>query len=138
MFLNQLLEATMLHSMPLTGPTEPALDVSRMRRSADQAVGLLRLLSHPDRLMLLCQLTDGERCVSDLQEKLDIQQPGLSQQLGVLRREGLVKTRRDGKHIYYSVADQRALTVLQLLYGLYCNAAADTAATPADHCSDTD
>jgi DNA-binding transcriptional ArsR family regulator len=133
MFFHQLLEAIMPEPMPLTEPAEPTLDVTRMRRSADQAVGLLRLLSHPDRLMLLCQLTDGERCVGELQDQLDIQQPGLSQQLGVLRRKGLVKTRRDGKHIYYSVADQRALTVLQLLYGLFCN----TAAAPADPCSDT-
>jgi len=109
-------------------PVAPALDVARMRDSADQAVALLRLLSHPDRLMLLCQLTDGERCVSDLQASLDIQQPGLSQQLGVLRREGVVETRRDGKHIFYSMADERTLALLQTLYGLFCDQS--TTATP--------
>lgn len=98
----------------------PSLNIDRMRQSADEAVGFLRLLSHPDRLLLLCQLTDGEACVSELQERLDIPQPGLSQQLGVLRREGLVSTRRDGKHIHYRIADHRILQMLQTLEGLFC------------------
>jgi ArsR family transcriptional regulator len=59
-------------------------------------------------------------CVSDLEEALDIRQPTLSQQLGVLRNEGLADTRRDGKRIYYRVADDNALRVLELLYRLYC------------------
>lgn len=114
-------------------PAAPALDIARMRDSADQAVALLRLLSHPDRLMLLCQLTDGERCVSDLQASLDIQQPGLSQQLGVLRREGVVRTRRDGKHIFYSMADERTQALLQTLYGLFCNQTTATTSPSANH-----
>lgn len=114
-------------------PAAQALDIARMRNSADQAVALLRLLSHPDRLMLLCQLTDGERCVSDLQASLDIQQPGLSQQLGVLRREGVVRTRRDGKHIFYSMADERTQALLQTLYGLFCDQTTATTSPSANH-----
>ncbi len=103
--------------MPLTARS---LDPGLLKQAAGQAVGLLRLLANEDRLLLLCQLSQGELCVSDLEEQLQIRQPTLSQQLGVLRNEGLVTTRRDGKRIYYSVADRDALQVLKLLYRLYC------------------
>jgi DNA-binding transcriptional ArsR family regulator len=96
------------------------LDMKRMRRSASDATSLLRTLAHEDRLLLLCELSQGERCVSDLEMLLDIRQPSLSQQLGVLRREQLVATRRAGKHVFYRVTDARALTLLQTLYTLYC------------------
>jgi ArsR family transcriptional regulator len=91
-----------------------------LRQAAGQAVSALKALGNEDRLLLLCQLAQGEMCVSDLEETLDIRQPTLSQQLGVLRNEGLVATRRDGKRIYYSVADPNALKLLELLYRLYC------------------
>jgi DNA-binding transcriptional ArsR family regulator len=70
--------------------------------------------------LLLCQLTQGEQCVSELEERLGIRQPTLSQQLGVLREQGLVSTRRQGKHIYYTVANAEVLELLQVLYRLYC------------------
>jgi ArsR family transcriptional regulator len=71
-------------------------------------------------LLLLCQLSQGERRVGELEELLDIQQPTLSQQLAVLREEALVETRRDGKQIYYRIASDKALALLEVLYGLYC------------------
>ena len=91
-----------------------------LRSSAAQAVGVLKTLANEDRLMLLCQLSQGEHCVSELEEELGIAQPTLSQQLGVLRNEGFVTTRRQGKSIYYSVADTRMLEILVLLHRLYC------------------
>lgn len=91
-----------------------------MRQAATSAAAVLRSLSHPDRLMLLCQLSQGERSVGELEELLGIGQPNLSQQLGVLRAEGLVDTRRDGKRIFYSVKDPKALQLLGTLYELYC------------------
>ena len=91
-----------------------------LHSSAAQAVVVLKILANEDRLMLLCQLSQGEHCVSELEEELGIAQPTLSQQLGVLRKEGVVSTRRDGKNIYYSVADPRTLEVLVLLHRLYC------------------
>lgn len=91
-----------------------------MRGAAEQAVGLLKLLANEDRLLLLCQLVQGEMCVSELEAALDIRQPTLSQQLGVLRAEAVVQTRRDGKNIYYRIADARLLEVLALLHRLYC------------------
>ncbi len=98
----------------------PELDIAAMRQGAGQATAVLRTLAHADRLLLLCQLTQGERCVSDLETLLDIHQPTLSQQLGVLRNEGLVVTRRDGKRIYYSVSDPAILELLRTLHSLYC------------------
>jgi DNA-binding transcriptional ArsR family regulator len=95
-------------------------DPAAMRRGAAHAVGALRLLGNEDRLLLLCQLAQGEMCVGELEAALDIRQPTLSQQLGVLRTEGVVHTRRDGKNIYYSIADARLLDVMALLHRLYC------------------
>lgn len=94
--------------------------IQQMQIAAETASGTLRALAHPDRLLLLCQLSQGEKSVSELEELLDLHQPNLSQQLGVLRNEGLVNTRRDGKWIYYSVADPKVLQLLNTLYQLYC------------------
>ncbi|NHW03106.1 metalloregulator ArsR/SmtB family transcription factor [Stutzerimonas degradans] len=96
------------------------LDIQRLRESAAAAGQLLRTLANPDRLLLLCQLSQGERNVSDMEQLLGIQQPTLSQQLAVLRREGLVETRRDGKQIFYRIASPEALAVIATLYQLYC------------------
>ena len=105
-------------------PDTSAMSIDKMRKAAGSATLLLRSLAHQDRLLLLCQLSQEELCVSDLEERLGIYQPTLSQQLGVLRREGLVTTRREGKHIYYQVADPNVLAVLQTLYTLYCDSGA--------------
>ena len=101
-------------------PRPPALDTQALRQSAGEAVAALKALGNPVRLLLLCQMSQGEISVGELQAQLDIQQPTLSQQLGVLRREGVVNTRRDGKKIFYSVADERLLVLLRTLYKLYC------------------
>lgn len=98
-------------------------DADSLRANASDASQMLKALSHPDRLMLLCQLADGEeRSVSELEELAELHQPSLSQQIGVLRREGLIEGRRDGKHMYYRVADTRALAILQTLYEQFCGA----------------
>ncbi|MBC7751880.1 MAG: helix-turn-helix transcriptional regulator [Candidatus Saccharibacteria bacterium] len=91
-----------------------------MRAAASEATTVLRTLANEDRLLLLCQLSQGEMSVSELEDTLEIRQPTLSQQLGVLRTENLVQTRRDGKRIYYSIADQKILSILGVLYELYC------------------
>jgi ArsR family transcriptional regulator len=96
------------------------IDISQMRTNAADAVNLLRTLAHEDRLLLLCQLSQLEMCVSELESGLDIRQPSLSQQLGVLRREGLVDTRREGKHIFYRVSPGPALTILHQLHDIFC------------------
>ena len=96
------------------------IDPAHLRKAAAQAVGALKVLANEERLLLLCQLSQGEMCVSDLEEALDIHQPTLSQQLGVLRTEGAVNTRRDGKFVFYSVADPNVMQVLEVLYRVYC------------------
>ncbi len=97
-----------------------AMDPERLRQAAEQAVGTMKLMANEDRLLLLCQLAQTEMCVGELESELDIHQPTLSQQLGVLRKEGVVETRRDGKNIFYRVADPALLEVLATLYRLYC------------------
>ena len=96
-------------------------DIDKMRSSASDASSLLKAMGHSERLLLLCQLSQKEMCVSDLAQQLAIGQPNLSQQLGVLRRQNLVSTRKEGKHVYYSIADDNALKILQTLYQLFCN-----------------
>jgi len=96
------------------------IDFENLRDAAGVAVAALKLLANEDRLLLLCHLAQGESCVSDIEQALDIRQPTLSQQLGVLRREGVVATRREGKNIHYSVADPALLEILAVLYRLYC------------------
>ena len=100
--------------------TRPKLNIELMHDAAEEATAVLRVLANRDRLLLLCQLSQGEKSVGELEELLDLHQPTLSQQLGVLRAEGLVDTRRDGKRIYYSVTDKRVMTLLKTLYQLYC------------------
>jgi DNA-binding transcriptional ArsR family regulator len=80
----------------------------------------MKVLSNPDRLMLLCQLSLGEKRVGELEEILGIVQPTLSQQLTVLRDEELVNTRRDGKNIYYQIASPQALAVMNVLFDQFC------------------
>lgn len=96
------------------------IDPEALRGAAAKAVAALKVLANEDRLLLLCQLSQGEMCVSDLEQELGIHQPTLSQQLGVLRGEGVVQTRREGKSIFYSVADPAMLEILAVLYRLYC------------------
>ena len=96
------------------------LDLDTMKASASQACRLMKVLSNPDRLLLLCQLSLGEKRVGELEEILGIVQPTLSQQLTVLRDEELVNTRRDGKNIYYQIASPQALAVMNVLFEQFC------------------
>lgn len=96
------------------------LELPQMHEAAGEACRLMRVLSNPDRLLLLCQLSQGEQCVGELEMLLGIAQPTLSQQLTVLRNEALVSTRREGKNVYYQIASPQALAVLQVLYKQYC------------------
>lgn len=94
--------------------------LEKMQVAVEDASALLKALSHPDRLLLLCQLSQGEFCVSELEVLLGIHQPSLSQQLGILRQEGLIAARREGKQMYYRVSSDDALAVLHVLYQRFC------------------
>lgn len=97
------------------------INFDELRASADKACGLMRVMANTDRLMLLCQLSQGEKSVGELERLLNIQQPTLSQQLTVLREAELVSTRREGKSIFYSISSQSALAVMQVLSQQICN-----------------
>ncbi len=91
-----------------------------LRASADKATSLMKVMANADRLMLLCQLSESEKSVGELETILDIRQPTLSQQLTVLREAGLVSTRREGKSIFYRISSQSALAVMQVLSQEIC------------------
>lgn len=97
------------------------LDIDGMQSAAADACRLMKTLSNPARLMLLCQLSQGELNVGELEAALGITQPTLSQQLTVLRDEGLVSTRREGKHVYYRLDSPPAQAVIGTLYQLFCH-----------------
>lgn len=99
-----------------------AIEPEILRGAAAQAVGAMKILANEQRLLLLCQIAKGEHCVTDLEQQLDIRQPTLSQQLGVLRRDGVVDAHRRGKNMFYSIRDRRMLEVLETLYRVYCPA----------------
>ena len=88
--------------------------------SAGKAAGLLRTLGNEKRLMILCQLADSEKSVSDLQPLIGLSQSALSQHLAVLREEGVVATRRESQVVWYRIADLAALKVVSTLAEIFC------------------
>lgn len=96
------------------------MDPAQMRANAGRASALMRALANENRLMILCQLVPGERSVGDLAEALDLRQAAVSQQLALLRKDGLVAPRRDGQTVYYALAGDAARRVLDVLYELFC------------------
>lgn len=91
-----------------------------MAAAAEEAAGLMRALSNPSRLLLLCQLVDGEKSVGELERSLGMSQAYVSQQLARLRGESLVVASRDGRTVRYRLADPRIVPVLQALYAQFC------------------
>jgi DNA-binding transcriptional ArsR family regulator len=100
--------------------TAVSLPLAQMQAAAQKATRLMKVLANPDRMLILCHLSQGEARVGEMEEVLGIVQPTLSQQLTVLRDEQLVATRRDGKHIYYTLASPQALAVIETLYLEFC------------------
>ncbi len=96
------------------------MKVSDLDAAAEQATDLLKALANPVRLKLLCHLVEGERSVGELAERLDIRDTNVSQHLALLRKDRMVRTRREGQTIYYTIDNPAALAVLQVLHGLYC------------------
>ena len=95
-------------------------DIARFEASAGEAARLLRALANERRLMILCQLGDGERTVGELQPLVGLSQSALSQHLAVLREDGVVATRREGQSIWYRIADPAAVKVVETLAGIFC------------------
>lgn len=95
-------------------------DLTLFEESAGRAAALLRLLSNEKRLMVLCQLADGEMSVGEIQARIGLSQSALSQHLALLRDEGVVATRRESQTIYYRVADHAAMRIIETLAELFC------------------
>ena len=91
-----------------------------MNAAADAASDLLKSLANRHRLLILCQLVDGERAVGELATRLGVRDSTVSQHLALLRKDGLVDTRRDGQTIYYSIASTPAQQLLESLFSIYC------------------
>ncbi|MFC4725928.1 metalloregulator ArsR/SmtB family transcription factor [Glycocaulis abyssi] len=94
---------------------QAGLDLEMVRARADEVAGLLKLLSHPNRLLVTCELADGELSVSQIEARTGVAQPNLSRDLARLRAEGIVSTRRQSKQIFYSLKDPRILAVMRAL-----------------------
>lgn len=98
----------------------PPNGFEKLQENAERAASLLKAMSNGCRLMILCKLTDGEKSVGELERAIGLSQSAISQHLARLRRDTLVRTRRDGKAIYYSIAGREAVVVIQTLYSLFC------------------
>ncbi|MEW6984095.1 ArsR/SmtB family transcription factor [Colwelliaceae bacterium 6471] len=96
------------------------IDIADMRANATQAVELLKAMSNENRLLILCHLGEKELSVSELNAFIDLSQSSLSQHLGRLRQDGLVKTRRESQTIYYSVANDSVGKLINLLQNEFC------------------
>ena len=96
------------------------IDPRRMADAAGKACELMKTLGHKDRLMVLCHLSTGEKSVGELAALLHIPQSPLSQHLARMRKESLVKTRRNAQSIYYSIASDEAARIVALMHELYC------------------
>ena len=120
LLLNDISYKTELTMTEMTLENAQQINFDVLRASADKACKLMRVMANADRLMLLCQLSQGEKSVGQLELILDIHQPTLSQQLTVLREAELVVARREGKNMIYSISSESALAVMQVLSQQIC------------------
>ena len=110
--------------------TQP-FDVARFRESASAAARLLKALANERRLLVLCQLNEGERSVGALAEAVGLEQSALSQHLARLREEGIVATRREAQTVFYRLANQEVVVVMRTLAEIFCPDG--TPSTNAEH-----
>ncbi len=96
------------------------ISVSKMEKSCQEVSDLLRALSHPQRLMIMGHLTQGAKTVTELMELCEVSQSQLSQFLGRMKAEGLVKSERQGKYQYYAVADERLVQLIAVIQNIFC------------------
>ncbi|MEW6999637.1 ArsR/SmtB family transcription factor [Colwelliaceae bacterium BS250] len=102
------------------------MDTSELLANAEHAEAFLKLLANKNRLLILCNLLDGERSVSELNAMIPLAQSALSQHLASLRKANIVNTRRDSQTIYYSLTDNNVKLILEPLYQIFCSPNAKT------------
>ena len=101
-------------------PRRLPADMAELQASARRAAGLLKAMSNPSRLVILCQLAEGERSVGELEDEVGLSQSGISQHLAVLRREHVVVTRRDKQTVFYSLASEDVVALMATLHDVFC------------------
>ena len=107
-------------ALPIISEDISQKEIDGMLENAITASNFLKAISHEGRLMILCHLASGEKSVTDLERLLSSRQAAVSQQLARLRLERLVEARREGKIIYYALADKRATRILDVVYDIFC------------------
>ncbi len=123
--INQEFKLAALHtethpsSSPLPSLSPESLE--QMKSNAAKAAKLMKALGNDSRLLILCNLNDREMSVTELNGRLDLSQSALSQHLAVLRRDGLVKTRRESQTIYYSLNGDKAIKIINTLHEMFCS-----------------
>ncbi|WP_034490594.1 ArsR/SmtB family transcription factor [Afifella pfennigii] len=113
-------QARSLQTVTRLKPPKDRSELEELVGQARQASDLLKALSHETRLLILCLLSDGEKSVSELEDILTMPQAAVSQQLARLRFDRLVSTRRDGRMIFYRIADEEVSQIIGALYDLFC------------------
>jgi DNA-binding transcriptional ArsR family regulator len=96
------------------------VEIAELQDKAVDAANLLKSMSNESRLLILCNLVEGEKSVGELQMLVDLSQSALSQHLAVLRKDGVVATRRSAQSIFYSLASEPAREIMSTLYAYFC------------------
>lgn len=96
------------------------MKIEDMQQTAEAVSELMKTLGNPKRLLILCQLAEGEKTVSDLARDTDMREAAVSQQLALLRKDGIVQARRDGQNMLYDLARDDVRKLIEFLYATYC------------------
>lgn len=104
----------------MSDPKNVAPAIAALEERAAEATAFLKKLANQDRLMIVCTLIQGERSVRELEESLGLRQPSLSQQLGELRQAGMIEGRKEGREMFYRLADERVCALVGTLYQIFC------------------
>ncbi|EPT1695168.1 ArsR/SmtB family transcription factor [Vibrio cholerae] len=101
-------------------PTTIKIEMDEMKKNAEEVAELLRVMAHPERLMVLCQLTQSEMGVGQLQQGSTLSQSAFSQHLTVLRKHGIIQARKESQQVFYRLADNRITALIQSLQNVFC------------------
>lgn len=96
------------------------LSMEQLETNASDAAALLKALSNESRLLILCNLVSGEKCVGELNDRIPLSQSALSQHLARLRKDQMVSIRKEAQTVYYRIASPEAEKIIEVLYNVYC------------------
>ncbi|OBU37845.1 ArsR/SmtB family transcription factor [Photobacterium phosphoreum] len=97
------------------------MQLDKMKQQATEVAGLLKTMTHPERLIVLCQLMDGEMSVNQLQLNSTLSQSAFSQHLAILRKNNIVKIRKEAQLVFYSLADERIKALITSFHDIFCD-----------------